>query len=139
MQWLRHTRFEPPSIADQQAEVARRERIKLLAAQADARWAAKPSALDAPDIWQPEQQKQPAHMLPSGESQPPIDREARVRSGEGQDVAEPVKTKIETDAMPNRRVRKEPKDSPWKKAAKENPGEGWQPASWSPPPAKRRA
>ncbi|GAB1320195.1 hypothetical protein MFIFM68171_10405 [Madurella fahalii] len=41
-QWLRHTRATPPSLAEQRADVARQERIKVLAAQADARWEAKP-------------------------------------------------------------------------------------------------
>ncbi|KAK0621455.1 hypothetical protein B0T17DRAFT_508804 [Bombardia bombarda] len=47
-QWLRHTRPSPPSIDEQRAELARQERIKILAAQADARWAAKPGLMDAP-------------------------------------------------------------------------------------------
>ncbi|KAK3938491.1 NADH-ubiquinone oxidoreductase assembly factor N7BML [Diplogelasinospora grovesii] len=47
-QWLRHTRPDPPSITEQTAEVARQERMKVLAAAADARWAAKPSYIDAP-------------------------------------------------------------------------------------------
>lgn len=53
MQWLRHTRFEPPSLHEQRLEVQRLANIKLLAARADERWAAKPSALDAPDKQQP--------------------------------------------------------------------------------------
>ena len=53
MQWLRHTRFEPPTLQEQQAELRRQQNIKLLAARADERWAAKPSALDAPDKQQP--------------------------------------------------------------------------------------
>jgi NADH dehydrogenase [ubiquinone] 1 alpha subcomplex assembly factor 2 len=36
-------------------------------------------------------------------------------------------------------MRKEPKDSPWKKAARGNPGDEWQPQEWAPAPAKRRA
>ncbi|KAL2017029.1 hypothetical protein VTK56DRAFT_2673 [Thermocarpiscus australiensis] len=47
-QWLRHTRADPPSLAEQAADVARQERIKVLAAQADARWEAKPRLTDAP-------------------------------------------------------------------------------------------
>lgn len=44
-QWLRHTRASPPTLDEQRAEVARQARIKLLAAEADARWAAKPRLL----------------------------------------------------------------------------------------------
>ncbi|KAL2122947.1 hypothetical protein VTJ04DRAFT_3402 [Mycothermus thermophilus] len=47
-QWLRHTRADPPSLEEQAAEVERQARIKVLAAQADARWEAKPRLTDAP-------------------------------------------------------------------------------------------
>lgn len=47
-QWLRHTRRDPPSIAEQSQDLIRQENLKVLAAQADARWAAKPSFLDKP-------------------------------------------------------------------------------------------
>ncbi|KAH7631645.1 hypothetical protein B0T09DRAFT_303242 [Sordaria sp. MPI-SDFR-AT-0083] len=40
-QWLRYTRDEPPTIEEQEAEVARQERIKVLAKMADERWEAK--------------------------------------------------------------------------------------------------
>ncbi|KAI0586581.1 NDUFA12 domain-containing protein [Pyrenophora tritici-repentis] len=58
MQWLRHTRFEPPTVDEQHQDLIRQARIKQLAAQADARWAEKPSALDAPDKQQPMQMLQ---------------------------------------------------------------------------------
>ncbi|KAK4039981.1 hypothetical protein C8A01DRAFT_16108 [Parachaetomium inaequale] len=45
-QWLRHTRADPPSLAEQRAEVARQARIKVLAAEADARWEAKPRVME---------------------------------------------------------------------------------------------
>ncbi|AEO58027.1 hypothetical protein MYCTH_2304985 [Thermothelomyces thermophilus ATCC 42464] len=45
-QWLRHTRADPPSLDEQRAEVARQERIKRLAAEADARWEAKPRVME---------------------------------------------------------------------------------------------
>ncbi|EGS20514.1 uncharacterized protein CTHT_0023460 [Thermochaetoides thermophila DSM 1495] len=47
-QWLRHTRRDPPSIAEQLADVERQTRIRQLAALADARWEAKPKLTDAP-------------------------------------------------------------------------------------------
>jgi NADH dehydrogenase [ubiquinone] 1 alpha subcomplex assembly factor 2 len=40
-QWLRHTRADPPSLDEQTADVRRRREMSVLAAQADARWAAK--------------------------------------------------------------------------------------------------
>ncbi len=45
-QWLRYRRAEAPTLAEQVAEVARQERVRVLAAEADARWAAKPSLLN---------------------------------------------------------------------------------------------
>ncbi|KAE9380486.1 hypothetical protein N431DRAFT_323820 [Stipitochalara longipes BDJ] len=47
-QWLRHTRSNPPSLTEQSQDVIRRQNLKVLAAEADARWAAKPSFLDSP-------------------------------------------------------------------------------------------
>src|SRR5690242_926205 len=60
-QWLRNTRKDPPSLKEQEADVIRQERMKMLAAEADARWEAKPrldSPADAPG--QPMGQRQPA-------------------------------------------------------------------------------
>lgn len=47
-QWLRHTRYDPPSLTEQSQDLIRQENLKVLAAQADARWAAKTSFLDKP-------------------------------------------------------------------------------------------
>jgi NADH dehydrogenase [ubiquinone] 1 alpha subcomplex assembly factor 2 len=47
-QWLRHTRRDPPSIAEQSQDLVRQQNLKVLAAEADKRWAAMPSFLDAP-------------------------------------------------------------------------------------------
>jgi NADH dehydrogenase [ubiquinone] 1 alpha subcomplex assembly factor 2 len=41
-QWLRYTRDTPPTLEEQILEQQRQHRIRMLAAQADARWAAKP-------------------------------------------------------------------------------------------------
>ncbi|PHH63938.1 hypothetical protein CDD81_5157 [Ophiocordyceps australis] len=45
-QWLRHCRDEPPSLAEQRQDLLRQQQIKLLAAEADARWNAKPRLVD---------------------------------------------------------------------------------------------
>ncbi|KLO80071.1 uncharacterized protein LW93_7517 [Fusarium fujikuroi] len=47
-QWLRHTREDPPSIEEQHSDVLRQVRMQKLAAEADARWEAKPRVMDAP-------------------------------------------------------------------------------------------
>lgn len=129
---------------EQQAEAMRQERIKLLAAQADARWAAKPSAVDAPE------NQQPVHMLQSRDPSTGI-RQMNVHHGM-RDAAEPrapvtdeaaEETAPQTDPAPTLKTRTpmktEPKDSPWRNAAKGNPSDEWQPASWSPAPARKRS
>lgn len=143
-QWLRQTRFEAPTIQEQQQEVLRQERIKMLAAQADARWAAKPSAVDAPDKQQPTQMLQ-SRDSSTGIKQTNIDQEIRDSAESLPEVKEEhiQEEAPQSDAAPTLKKRKpmrtEPKDSPWKQAAaKGNPGEEWQPASWSPAPIRRR-
>ncbi|KAF2193731.1 hypothetical protein K469DRAFT_712522 [Zopfia rhizophila CBS 207.26] len=144
MQWLRNTRFEPPSLAEQQADVVRQERIKLLAAQADERWASKPSFLDPPD------KQQPIQMLVSRDSSTgggQMNANQQVR-----DEADPPRTLQEQETalvggqnivsappLKKFKVRTEPKDSPWKQPTRSNSGDDWQPESWTPSPARRRA
>ncbi|KAH8147981.1 uncharacterized protein LAJ45_08083 [Morchella importuna] len=45
-QWLRATRTDPPTIAELEGDIVRIQRLKVNAALADARWAAKPSLLN---------------------------------------------------------------------------------------------
>lgn len=47
-QWLRHARRDAPSLAEQRDDVRRQDRLRLLAAQADARWEAKPRLAAGP-------------------------------------------------------------------------------------------
>ncbi|KAF2020962.1 hypothetical protein BU24DRAFT_404022 [Aaosphaeria arxii CBS 175.79] len=142
MQWLRHTRYDPPSLAEQRADIARQERIKLLAAQADARWAAKESALDKPD------QEQQPHLLEPKEPQMASDR-VDIEQEMGDRVSttrspEPARDTEGTEGGPTTtapkkfKAKKEPKESPFKSATPSNPGDEWQPESWTPAPAKRR-
>lgn len=179
MQWLRHTRYDPPTLAEQQQDTMRQERIKALAAQADAKWASKPSALDAPDKQQPMQMLQSrdpdSGVVPMnleqerGEGRKPVGGTRKMDTGggggagdvvigdeakriggeeEGEEEASELLEEIgivdpsAKDEAPTlktrKRMKKEPKDSPWKHAAG-NPGEEWQPTGWSPGPAKRRS
>jgi NADH dehydrogenase [ubiquinone] 1 alpha subcomplex assembly factor 2 len=155
MQWLRHTRFEPPTITEQQQEIMRQERMKVLASQADARWASKPSALDAPD------KQQPMQMLKSrdpdaGVGQMNIDQEIRDKAEPPRIVEEqqakpqpveehepqqmprdppiPASTDDAPAAQTRKKTKKVPKDSPWKQA---ETSKDWQPQGWSPAPARR--
>jgi NADH dehydrogenase [ubiquinone] 1 alpha subcomplex assembly factor 2 len=154
MQWLRHTRFDPPSLTEQHQEIMRQERMKMLASQADARWASKPSALDAPDKQQPMQMLK-SRDPDSGVTQMNADQAVR-------DKAEPPRTLEEQEAKPHpvaedpkpqemprdppvpsaddalkaprKKTKKEPRDSPWGQA---EVSKDWQPQGWTPPPARR--
>ncbi len=132
-QWLRHQRVDAPTMAEQVSELQRQARMKLLAAEADARWEAKPSLLDMPPTKTTTQSPDPnERMLGSDGQTPPRDEEDRVETqGEiREDVdtrsrrASPPQTKTDTD--------------PWKRAQSGAPGETWQPQTWTPTPTPAR-
>ncbi|KAF5017166.1 hypothetical protein F66182_10934 [Fusarium sp. NRRL 66182] len=116
-QWLRHTRQEPPSIEEQQGDVMRRARMQKLAAEADARWEAKPRVMEAPEAAR-------APLLSPAKAGPPL-----------QDVGKEQQT--DTSAK-NAQEDAAKSDDPWAKAKARGPGETWQPAAWSPTAAKKR-
>lgn len=142
-------------MAEQHQEIARQERMKVLAAKADERWASKPSALDAPDKQQPMQMLQ-SRDPNSGVNQMNVDQETMdnaepIRTMEQQKTApqpavqDPAPNEMPRDppvpsrddmpaARPRKRSKKEPKDSPWKQA---ETSKNWQPQGWSPAPARR--
>lgn len=113
-QWLRYTRDQPPTVDEQQGDVLRQARMKKLAAEADARWEAKPRVMDAPE-------QAPAPLL-SPRRSPPLEQDV----GGKQDVSG------------KQEVPEEPENDPWAKAKARGPGESWQPAAWTPPAAKKR-
>lgn len=125
-QWLRHQRREAPSLREQAAEMARQEQMKVRAAEADARWAAKPSMMDRP----PEQKGQLDPPLNTGEAQP--QEQAATDQRPTPDGSE-RETAVETSAPPGGR---EMKKDPWKRPT--GPSETWQPDAWTPTSAKRR-
>lgn len=151
-QWLRHTRDDPPSLTEQSRDLVRQEQLKLLAAEADARWAAKPSFLDAPN----KQQPLPAIGVkdPGGYAPPtgPPEKEGirnAVGGGLGDNVRGSKKTMkdlLESEEVPDISLEtqptdkheystiptsKPPKEDPWKKA-RGGPSEGWKPKAWNP-------
>lgn len=52
-QWLRHTRQAAPTLAEQELDVLRQRRVKVLAAQADESWEAKGRLVGGPSMRQP--------------------------------------------------------------------------------------
>ena len=109
-QWLRHTRFDAPSIEEQQADMQRQFQLKQLAQLADERWASKASYLDSPKD--------------TGQTAPAT---APKDSGG-------YKGKMEHTEARNQRSKRA--KSPYK-ASGGGPSEKWQPASWEPGVTKR--
>ncbi|KAF3770197.1 hypothetical protein M406DRAFT_354322 [Cryphonectria parasitica EP155] len=69
-QWLRNMRERPPTLQEQHHEARRQAQMKYLAAEADARWEAKPRVMDAPaGEQQQQQQQQPVAALESRTAQ----------------------------------------------------------------------
>ncbi|OCL06568.1 hypothetical protein AOQ84DRAFT_74387 [Glonium stellatum] len=131
MQWLRHTRFDPPSLVEQQADQIRQEQIKVLAAAADERWASKPSVLDPPE------KQQPIQMLTSRD---PVGSVGPTAPPPIEGVQTGVDSQVEiNNAFKGKQTGKDTKESSWKKNPRSGPSEDWQPESWTPAPARRRA
>jgi len=136
MQWLRHTRADPPSINEQQLDEIRQAHMKQLAAQADARWASKPSALDPPSRQQPQ---------PGAFVRAPAAAATQIESGLNpgvNDIAATQKGTLQSkeNAAPVDKGRSIPtptvtKESPWKDLNSDK-GEK-QPESWAPRPVRR--
>lgn len=118
-QWLRHTRYEAPSIEEQQADVVRRTQMKQLAQLADERWASKPSFLAKP---------QPSPE-PATKPRDPGGYVSQTESAEKEGVRNAVDSSTGTGA-------KHGKDALWTQTAA-GPSEKWQPESWSPGAARR--
>ncbi|KAI9735893.1 MAG: hypothetical protein M1834_001359 [Cirrosporium novae-zelandiae] len=119
-QWLRYIRPFPPTLSEQQADVARQAQLKKLAQLADQRWAEKPSYLDMP---KERQQLQPA-THPRGPG-----GYTGKKKPEGKDN---VKNAVDNQEE----IKQDKKDNPW---ARERglPGENWQPEAWNPDTTKR--
>lgn len=143
MQWLRHTRPEPPSIEEQRFEVSRQASMKQLAAKADERWNAQKSFLDKPEeTGQAQPLLQPRDNAGYGRGQTEEDKregvmnaakseEEHIASLRGEDV-DKGRFKGETRETPERTT------DPWKAAQRGSAGEGWQPTAWQPGKAQRR-
>ncbi|CAG8976684.1 hypothetical protein HYALB_00010809 [Hymenoscyphus albidus] len=122
LQWLRHTRKEAPSIAEQEGDGARRERLKILAQAADERWARKGSFLEKPKVAE-------GGLLGVGE----VERAEGVNKtdwGRWEDVAVDSKAQEQsTRRSPATKPESQGSEDPWKQA-KGGPSEEWQPQTW---------
>jgi NADH dehydrogenase [ubiquinone] 1 alpha subcomplex assembly factor 2 len=104
---------------EQRAELMRQERMKLLAAEADARWEAKPRVMEAP------REEEAARRLPLAEerAQQPV---------EGEDKKTTTTTRKEKPSQAAKQEEKADTKDPWAKARAQGPGENWQPTAWNP-------
>jgi NADH dehydrogenase [ubiquinone] 1 alpha subcomplex assembly factor 2 len=146
VQWLRHTRFEPPSINEQQLDEIRQAQMKDLAARADARWAAKPSALDKRAVHQqlpfthPPQESTPPDFAHQAQVQETVGEAARELAQETpmerQELSSSAGTIQDTlSSRPPEARSTKVKEFKGYKLGKE--GEQ-QPESWAPKAARRR-
>ncbi|KAJ1335033.1 NADH dehydrogenase [ubiquinone] 1 alpha subcomplex assembly factor 2 [Microdochium nivale] len=130
-QWLRYQRDAPPTLDEQTQNVARQERMKALAAQADQRWSAKPSYLDMPPTAAKEKDTARATAKEEGGGGTAHRQQMEQTSGQKDTAGSSRETQKSKEA-------KDEAPSPWKQAQKGGPGEEWQPQAWSPTPARRR-
>ncbi|KAG0651613.1 NADH dehydrogenase [Hyphodiscus hymeniophilus] len=167
-QWLRHTRRDAPSLDEQSQDLVRQENLKVLARQADERWAAKGSFLDRPEARQPAPalrgtqasavtpQMEPDVRLGETEAPQEVRWDGEVRAevpGVGlKDAARSEQGGGETPAMQAPDQKKhyfnerpdgtEIKEKKYKddpwKQARGAPSEDWKPAAWSPNSALKR-
>lgn len=126
-QWLRNTRAEPPSIEEQRADVVRQERMKVLAAEADARWAAKPRVMDAP---RPKQEIVGAAVGGALRAEGAEEVEGEVIGRKGEAIEDRGDTWERMKQQAGRGGGK-PVDDPWKRS-RGGPSEEWQPEGWQP-------
>ncbi|KAI9849835.1 MAG: hypothetical protein M1837_000049 [Sclerophora amabilis] len=117
-QWLRQTRFDAPSIAEQTADLQRQAAVKQLAKEADERWASKPSFLD-----KPKEQPRPATQIKdpggyAGKTEEDSKEGVRNAVGGAQEMLDKKKSQDQKD--------------PWEKSRSQGPSEGWQPQAWDP-------
>ncbi|OJD29188.1 nadh:ubiquinone oxidoreductase subunit [Diplodia corticola] len=135
IQWLRHTRSDPPTIGEQQLDEVRQAQLKQLAAAADARWAAKPSALDPPPQPQPAPQPEQRDTA-AGTSQTVFEQAQGVRNvaGAPDEVKASTKGQENVDKGRFKGETKQKTPGPWEEAKSQE----WQPEPWTPKLAPRR-
>lgn len=160
-QWLRHAREDAPTLTEQSMDLTRQAQLKTLAAEADARWAAKPSFLDKPkettQALPATQVKDPGAYAPQTESSEKEgvrsavvgldskvagkdqtmgdlldDHEGRTRSGAIAQASSGSTQEVGRQMQQSDPVKhKKVKEDPWKKT-RGGPSEGWQPEAWQP-------
>lgn len=106
-------------MGEQRVEVTRQTRMKQLAADADARWDAKPRMMDAPGG-------------STGQRLPPLKTENQ------QGRSQNLESETQQTTQARTEERKEGKEDPWAEAKARGPAEAWKPTSWNPTPTSKR-
>lgn len=134
-------------------DIQRQEQLKVLAAQADARWAAKGCLLDAPG----HQREQPVPALRVGGDMAGLKTDGQVMeerqptnvaadgSGEGIQAESSPESQTKRHPLTAREQRapapapeamtakeQQEKEDPWKNHTRGGPSEDWQPQAWDP-------
>ncbi|KAG5981757.1 hypothetical protein E4U55_002586 [Claviceps digitariae] len=126
-QWLRHMRAQPPSLDEQEGDLVRRERTKVLAAEADARWEAKPRVMS------PQDGDSPAVLAGGGAG---TDTTPETGTGTGTGTRPETQQMRETSdgkGTQGTGAEGDAADDAWARAKKaQGVGEKWQPAAWDP-------
>ena len=136
-------RADAPSIQEQSLDLVRQRNLKVLAARADARWAAKGSLLERPKgapVQERLERGQVAEDEVGGEARGQVDVDGegkRSRAGDGRTRQAVEETNVGTEQQ-QQAENKTPDADPWKQA-RGGPSEEWQPKAWdgNMPPAKR--
>lgn len=106
--------------------------MKYLAAEADARWEAKPRVMmDGPEQAQAVPVLESRVNNNSNGAPPKVDADGETRSdaiASGED---------QQQASAQQRAKKAEKKDPWKKHRQSGPSEQWQPQAWTPPGSPR--
>lgn len=117
-------------MAEQQSEVIRQAKMKYLAAEADARWEAKPKVMEDPN-------SNPVSNV-AAQTLPPLDtgdvKSSQQQQQQQQDGSVKTQEHTETIAADDKA---EDANDPWAKAKAQGPGENWQPTAWKPTPSKK--
>jgi len=127
-------RKDAPSIQEQSLDVVRQRNLKILAAEADARWAAKGSLLERPkearlpisaDVARGENVVVEVANASSGFVQEAESAKTELAESQVQDV-----TRLSSNKRPaDQQEEKTPTKDPWKRA-RGGPSEEWQPKAW---------
>ncbi|KAL7273402.1 hypothetical protein RUND412_003758 [Rhizina undulata] len=131
-QWLRSTRFDPPTITEQELDIERLKVLKHNATLADLRWASKPSLLNAGPHPLPDSVLESNTKYSNDSGLQPREKQILGRGEVGADLGgKGVEKKLGAGEMAvGREDGIRGKESPWKDADRK--GDGFKPGVWDP-------